>query len=84
MSESSNTFSLQFTDYEQTLGSVDSKALVKVLSLYGIPDKYIKVISAMYENNSAGVTVGNKVSTWFRFKSGVKQGYFLYPFIWII
>jgi len=38
------------------------EALVKVLFLYGIPDKYIKMIRAMYENNTAAVKVGNEVS----------------------
>ena len=39
---------LSFIDYEQAFNSVDKRALAKVFSLYGIPDKYIKVISAMY------------------------------------
>jgi hypothetical protein len=55
---------LSFIDYEQAFYSVDRRALVKVLSLYGIPDKYIKVISAMYENNTASVKVGNEVSSY--------------------
>ena len=42
--------------------------------MYGITDKYTKVINAMYENNTAAVKVGNEVSIWFRIKSGVKQG----------
>ena len=32
-----------FIDYEQAVNSGDRRALVKVLSLYGIPDKHIKV-----------------------------------------
>ena len=56
---------------------VDRRALAKVL--YGIPDKYIKVIT-MYDNNIATVKVRNEVSSW----SGVKQGCVLSPFIWII
>ena len=75
---------LSFIDYEQAFDSVDRRALAKVLSLYGIPEKYIKVISAMYENNTAAVKVGNEVSSWFCIKSGVKQGCVLSPFIWII
>ena len=35
---------LSFIDYEQAFDSVDRRAVVKVLSLYGIPEKYIKVI----------------------------------------
>ena len=46
--------------------------------------KYIKVISAMYKKNTAAVKVGNEISSWFRIKSGVKQGCVLYPYIWII
>ena len=75
---------LSFIDYEQAFDSVDRTALTKVLSLYGIPEKYIKVICAMYENNTAAVKVGNEVSNWFCIKSGVKQGCVLSPFIWII
>ena len=63
---------LSFIDYEQALDSVDRRALAKVLSLYGIQDKYIKVISAMYENNTAEVKIRNEVSSWFCFESGVK------------
>ena len=59
---------LSFTDYEQAFDSVDRRAL-KVLSLYGIPVKYIKVISTMYENNTAAVRVGNEVGSWFCIKS---------------
>ena len=48
---------LTFVDYEQAFESVDSRALAKVLSLYGMPEKYIEVISAMYENTAAAVKV---------------------------
>ena len=65
---------LSFIDYEQAFDSVDRTALTKVMSLYGIHEKCIKVICAMYENNTAAVKVGNEVSNWFCIKSGVKQG----------
>ena len=75
---------LSLIDYEQAFDPVDKRTFAKVLFLYGIPDKYIKLINAMYENNTAAVTVGNEVSSWFCVKSGVKQGCVLSPFIWII
>ena len=75
---------LSFIDYELFFDSIDRRALAKVLFLYSIPDKYIKVIAAMYENNTAVVKVGNEVSNWFYTKSGVKQGHVLSPFILII
>ena len=54
---------LSFIDYEQAFDSVDRRALAKV------PDKYINVITAMYENNTAAVKVEYEVSSWFRIKS---------------
>ena len=75
---------LSFIDYKQAFDSVDRRTLTKVLLLYGIPEKYIKVICAMYKNNTAAFKVGNEVSNWFCIKSGVKQGCVLSPFIWII
>ena len=49
-----------------------------------IPDTYINVISAMYENNIATIRVGNEVSSWFCIKLEVKQGCALSSFIWFI
>ena len=70
---------LSFNDYEQAFNSVRRRALAKVISLYSVQDKYIKLISAIYENDTAAVKVGNEVTSWFRAKSGLKQGFVLYP-----
>ena len=70
---------LSFTNYEQAFDSVDRRALAKVLSMYGIPDKYTKATSAMYENNIAAIKVGNEVSSWFRIKSRVNRVVFYHP-----
>ena len=75
---------LSFIDYEQVFDAVDRRASAKVLSLYGVPKKHIKVISAMNENNTSAVKVGNEVSSWFCTKSGIKHGCVLSPFVWII
>ncbi|XP_065571470.1 uncharacterized protein LOC136034257 [Artemia franciscana] len=77
---------LSFIDYEQVFDSVDKRVLEIVLSLYGIPYRYIKVIIALDKNDAAVVKVGNKVSSqlFFFMKSGVKQGCDLFLFIWII
>ena len=63
---------LCFKDYEQAFNSVDRRALAQVPSLCGIQDKLIRVITAMYENNTAVVKVGNGVSSWFSIKAGIK------------
>ena len=38
---------LSFIDYKQGFDSADRRALAKVLFLYGIPDKYIKLVCAL-------------------------------------
>ena len=49
-----------------------------------MPDKCVKAISGVYENNSAAVQVGNEFSSRFRIKAGTKQGCVLFSIIWII
>ena len=75
---------LNFIIFERVFNSVDRRVLAKVLFLYGIPGKYIKVISTMYKNNTASINIGNEVSSWFCIQSGVKQGFVPFSFIWII
>ena len=72
------TLVFSFIDYVQAFDFVDRRTLAKVLSLYGIPDKYIKVISARNENNTAAVKVRNEVSSWFCIKSGVNTVVFYF------
>ena len=70
ISEQAPSF-LSSIDYEQTFDSAGRRALTRVLSLYGKLDKYIKVISARYRNNTAAAELGNEVSSWFCIESGV-------------
>ena len=56
----------------------DRNTLVKVLSLYGIPDKQIKVISAMYKNNILKVKVGSEIFSRFVTEPTFKQGYIVF------
>lgn len=55
------TLVLSFIYYKKAVESVDGKAFVKVLSLFGIQDKYIKGIRTALENNIASVKVRSKV-----------------------
>ena len=75
---------VSFIDYEQAFDSVHRKSFSKSLILIWYTRKYIKVICAMYENNTVAVKVGNEVSNWFCIESGVKHGRVLSPFIWVI
>jgi len=63
--------------------SADRRALEKLFRKV-TKDKYMEGISAIYEKNVAAVKVIQDISSWFRIKSGVKQGCVLYPFMRII
>jgi len=70
-------------NYGEAFDLADTRALAKVLFLFGIPDNHIKCISSMNKNNIAAAKIGNGVSSWFCIKSGVKQGCILSPFTWV-
>ena len=70
---------LSLRDYEQPFDFVDRRALAKVLSLYGIPDKHMRVISPMYENNAAVVKVGIEVNSWFCINQELSRAVFYPP-----
>ena len=73
---------LSFIDYEKVADSADRRALAKVISLYDIPDKYIKVLSNIYENDAAAVKLGNEISSGFRMKSGLLSWVVFYPHLY--
>ena len=63
-----------FVDFEKAFDSVHRETLWKFLKIYGIPDKLVNMIKAMYRNSKCVVIDGIETSHWFDVKSGVKQG----------
>ena len=63
-----------FVDFEKAFDSVHRETLWKLLKIYGIPDKLVNMIKAMYRNSKCAVIDGIETSQWFDVKSGVKQG----------
>ena len=62
-----------FVDFEKAFDSVHRETW-KLLKIYGIPDKLVNMIKAMYRNSKCAVIDGIETSQWFDVKSGVKQG----------
>ena len=60
-------------DFEKAFDSVHRETLWKLLKIYGIPDKLVNMIKAMYRNSKCAVIDGIETSQWFDVKSGVKQ-----------
>ena len=51
---------------------------------YGIPEKILRVMKALYDGNKCNIRVGQSTSKDFEIETGVKQGCILSPFLFIM
>ena len=73
---------LPFIDFKK---AIDRPSLWKILTYYGIFDRYINIFKALYDNFSCCVKTANGYTEFFEFSvSGVRQGCILSPFLFII
>ncbi len=56
----------------------------KILTHYGIPDKFVNIFRAMYNEFSCCIKTASGYTEFFKILSGVKQGYILSPFLFVI
>ena len=73
-----------FIDYEKAFDSVDQETLWNILRYYGIPEKLIRLIKCMYQDNECAVVTSSGTSDWFKIKSGVKQDCNMSGFIFLM
>ena len=73
-----------FVDYEKAFDSVHRDTLWKIMKSYGIPQKLISMIRAMYDNSECAVLDENGTTEWFTVKSGVKQGCNMSGFLFLL
>jgi hypothetical protein len=71
-------------DFEKAFDSVHQDSLWKIMKAYGIPDKIIKMVQLLYENNECMVTDNGQQSEWFRIKTGVNQGCNMSGFLFLL
>ena len=82
--EWNSTIYMNFVDFEKAFDSVHQDSLWKIMKAYGIPDKIIKMVQLLYENNECMVTDNGQQSEWFRIKTGVKQGCNMSGFLFLL
>ena len=70
---------IAFIDFEKAFDSLHRESLWKILRSYGIPQKLVNVIQALYENFECRVINDNKLTEPFQVNTGVKQGCILSP-----
>ena len=79
-----------FVDFEKAFDSVHRESLWNIMRISGIPEKMVRAIADIYARFECAVADGNVTSDWFMIKLGVKQGFvmsgflFLLCFDWII
>ena len=75
---------INFVDYEKAFDSLDRDTLWKLLQHYGIPDKLISLIRNRYEDMACRVVHAGQLTDSFMVKTGVRQGCFLSPFLFLL
>ena len=75
---------LIFVDFEKAFDSIDRNSLWKILQYYGIPEKIVSLIVALYENTECCVRTQDGNTRYFRIMSGVKHGCVLSPLLFVL
>ena len=78
---STNKFPLiiTFIDFEKAFDSINRVVLWKILKIYGIPEKIIQAIKALYSDQKAVIKLGNQLSDPINILTGVLHGRRLSP-----
>ena len=68
------SLSVCFVDYEKAFDSVHREILWKIMESYGIPQKLVKMVKAIYAGNQCAAVDSSGQTDLFTVGSGVKQG----------
>ena len=75
---------ITLVDFRKALDSVHRVKMMKILSVYGIPDELVKAISLFYENTRAKILSSDGDTEFFDTLAGVLQGDALAPYLFAI
>ena len=75
---------LVFIDYMKAFDSIHQETLWKIMKLYGVPSKFIKLVRMFYTDVKCSVVSEGGLTNWFEVKSGVKQGCVMSGFLFLL
>ena len=68
------TLYINFVHFEKAFDSVHRNSLWMIMSQYGIPQKIINIVKALYDGFECAVVEKDATTEWFELTTGVKQG----------
>ena len=83
MKNGNKELTIVFVDFKKAFDSINRDVMFEILALYGIPDKIIKAIKALYTNTKAKVISPDGETELFDIVAGVLQGDTLAPLLFI-
>ncbi|VDP13513.1 unnamed protein product [Heligmosomoides polygyrus] len=75
---------INFVDFKKAFDSVHSESLWEILSLYGVPATFVKVLKSLCHNSSCCVKTTLANTRLLEVTTGVRQGCVLSPLLFII
>ena len=63
---------LNFVEFKKAFDSIHRESLWKIAALYGIPQKYIKIIKKMYLNSTCCIKTENSNSEFLTVETGAR------------
>ena len=78
------TLYINFVDFEKAFDSVHRNGLWTKMSQYGIPQKIINIVKAMYDGFECAIVEEEATSEWFKLTTGVKQGCTMSGFLFLL
>ena len=78
------TLYLNFIDFEKAFDSVHRNGLWMIMNQYGIPQKIINIVKALYDGFECTVVEQEATPEWFELTTGVKQGCTMSGFLFLL
>jgi len=78
------TLYINFVDFEKAFDSVHRDSLWEIMRRYGIPEKIINLVKALYNDFQCSVVDNNETTESFSIKTGVKQGCNMSGFLFLL
>ena len=84
MIEENKKMVLACVDLKKAYDRVGREKLWNVLKEYGVKGRLLRAIRSLYKKSEACVRVKDKLSGWFPITQGVRQGYVMSPWLFIV